>query len=197
MNWTGGADRPGPAPSSMRGTPKSEEWCGKPARLHGPLLLGCGQGLAPQGSSANEGRFRQFRTCGVHGPKTCQPWPLSSCTRSTRQTSRASWGYPSPPGRAVQGRGQNRLPDLAYFACARTGRGPCPKTGMSVISRGQAFGITKDRSAPGLRQPLRDQVVAGVHAIDRDGGECPPIGIGAEPLDRDPPPRQQANERHA
>lgn len=60
MKTTGRAKGAGPHRTLARGKPKSEEWCGKPAGLHGPLLLGCGQRLALQGSSANEGRFRQF-----------------------------------------------------------------------------------------------------------------------------------------
>ena len=61
MKTTGRAKGAGPHRTLARGKPKSEEWCGKPAGLHGPLLLGCGQRLALQGSSANEGRFCQFK----------------------------------------------------------------------------------------------------------------------------------------
>ena len=60
MNQTGGADRPGPAPNAVRETQKRGVVRQALQGLHGPLLLGCGQGLAPQGSSANGGRFRQF-----------------------------------------------------------------------------------------------------------------------------------------
>ena len=129
MNSRSGADRPGPAPSGpmkwARGTPKSEEWCGKPARLHGPLLLGCGQGLAPHRFIGKRRAVSSIQAKRVHGPKTCQPWPRSSCTRFNRQTAQISGGAPSPPGRAVQCCGQDRLSDPAYFACAHTGRSPC------------------------------------------------------------------------
>lgn len=70
-------------------------------------------------------------------------------------------------------------------------------TRMGIAANGQAPRPTKGRSAPRPRKTLGDQVVAGVHAARRNGGERPPISVGAEPLDRDPPARQQASQRHA
>ena len=56
---------------------------------------------------------------------------------------------------------------------------------------GKARPPRKGRSAPGPREALRDQIVAGVHAVHRDRGKRPPIGVGAKPRNRHPPARQQ------
>lgn len=108
MTQTGRAKGQGPhrVPriTQARGKPKSEEWCGKPAGLHGPLLLGCGQGLALQGSSANEGRFRQFmpelsKTQDSSALVACQPRPGSAARRMRAPPSPAP---PAPPGGNVR-----------------------------------------------------------------------------------------------
>ena len=72
--------RPGPAPNSCEGNPKARSGAASPQGLHGPLLLGCGQGLALQGSSANEGRFRQVRPSGC--PAKAQPVSLGPFGRT-------------------------------------------------------------------------------------------------------------------
>ena len=96
MTQTGGADRPGLAPNAERETQKRGVVRQALQGLHGPLLLGCGQGLAPQGSSANEGRFRQFMpeistTQDPSDRHACQPRP-GSAPRCIRAPS-----SPSPP----------------------------------------------------------------------------------------------------
>ena len=189
MNQTGGANRPGTAPSGQmkwaRGKPKSEEWCGKPAGLHGPLLLGCGQGLAPQGSSANEGRFRQFmpeisKTLNPSALVACQRRPGSAIAVHARLTLT---GPAALPGGIVRTRRSDPAPSDHAASVLGTG------AAQVRVSEARAATHRSGLSAPGFSETLRDEVIACVHAIDRDGGQRPPIAVGPEPLDHDPAAR--------
>lgn len=164
MNTTGRAKGPGPhrVPriTQARGKPKSEEWCGKPAGLHGPLLLGCGQGLALQGSSANEGRFRQFmpelsKTQDPSALIACQPRPGSASRRMRALPS------PAPPPRPA---GTSECGALtlvpATNASAGLGTGPAPVSAPEVRAAAHRCGL----SAPRFGEALRDEVVTGINA---------------------------------
>ena len=196
MNKTGGADRSGPAPNAqVRETQKARSGAASPQGLHGPLLLGCGQGLAPHrfigkrravspGSGpwdAHKDQTRQLRPirqvllppANARGSGQCPPPPAPCGQRGTGYTRPS----PAPP-----------LP------------APCTTVRVSVrytIWRQLARKARPPRSgssAPGPRKALRDQIVAGVHAVHRDRGERPPIGIGAEPRDHDLSARQQPRQ---
>ena len=104
---------------------------------------------------------------------------------------------------------QRAVPSSAFAPCGSETRGvtrgraqplpvqrPCATARVLVRcaswrpQAGKARPPRKGRSAPGPREALRDQIVAGVHAVHRDRGKRPPIGVGAEPRDHDPPARQ-------
>ncbi len=138
MNQTGGADRPGPAPNAVRETQKRGVVRQALQGLHGPLLLGCGQGLAPQGSSANGGRFRQFMPEGqqaldpsalaaiqprpgfalaAHAPTTLSLAAERSFRRYCQNVAHRDW--PRPHNCHGLKRGYRTSEDLAEVLAAR------------------------------------------------------------------------------
>lgn len=105
---------------------------------------------------------------------------------------------------------QRAVPSSAFAPCGSETRGvtrgraqplpvqrPCATARVLVRcaswrpQAGKARPPRKGPSAPGPREALRDQIVAGVHAVHRDRGKRPPIGVGAKPRNRHPPARQQ------
>ena len=104
MNTTGRAKGPGPHRTSCEGNPKARSGAASPQGLHGPLLLGCGQGLALQGSSANEGRFRQFRPADPRKGQTRQLRPFRQDLLPPASARGSGHCLPRPPHRAGQRR---------------------------------------------------------------------------------------------
>lgn len=158
MNTTGRAKGPGPHRTSCEGNPKSEEWCGKPEGLHGPLLLGCCQGLALQGSSANEGRFRQVRPSGTHKGQTLQPRPFHQTLLSPASARGSRHCLPRPPHHARQRRvgSQEAAPSPSPSSAMRYGlalgqiRKLAPAGGQGLPS---SLGTLSARAARGLARP--------------------------------------------
>ena len=127
MNWTGGADRHGPAPNACEGNQKARSGAASPQGFTVRCFSGCGQGLALQGSSANEGRFRLFR---LSGPRKCRPVSLGRFDWF--------WSNPSAPARAGNLKFGPALCRAGSFGQAgrRPARpGPASRTKAGVIGR--------------------------------------------------------------
>lgn len=200
MTRTGGADRPGPAPNAknhagVRETQKRGVVRQALQGLHGPLLLGCGQGLAPH-------RFigKRRAVSSIHAGRAASSGPVSLDRHSARPGF-APLRIRQPPFRWPPSgqfgdivRTRRTAPSPARTTAPASSAGTAP---VKIVRRPDQPGARSGASAPGPREPLRDQVIAGIHAADRDSGKRPPIGIGPLPLDLDPAPRQQPDERHA
>lgn len=196
MNQTGGADRRGPAPSGTRGKLKSEEWCGKPCK---------GFTVRCFWVAARDWRRR------VH--RQTEGGFVNSCRKGSQLWTRQPWPpfSPAPDCAPLRVRQPHfRWPPSGQFdgivRTRRTANGPARTTApassagtapVKIVRRFDQPATRSGSSAPGTREPLRDQVVAGVHSIDRHGGQRPPIGIGPLPLDHDPAPRQQPDKSDA
>jgi hypothetical protein len=200
MNWTGGADRPGPAPNTHEGNRKARSGAASPARASRSAAFGLRPGTGAAGFIGKRRAVPSIQAAGFPANRVRQPWlhPV--------RLPRHDAGVPCaplprsgiPPGYVRTNQDEitretpisHRPADTATDAraCTKSVSGP----GISGCHR-----LRMGASAPGLREALRYQVVAGIDAIDRDGGKRPPIRIGPEPFDHHLPARQQPAQRDA
>jgi len=183
MTQAGGADRPGPAPkpAGHEGNPKARSGAASPKGFTVRCFWVAARDWRSRVHRQTKGGF------------------VNSCRKSARPCARQTWSLVSPapdlPSRCMRA-----LPSPAPPPCpAQTSeRGaPCPTpsasaasalgTGAAQVRRSEVCGAAhrSGPSAPGPREALRDEIVAGIHAIHRNGGQRPPIAVGPEPLDHD------------
>lgn len=115
-----------------------------------------------------------------------QPRPGSVSRRLRAPPSPTS--PPRPAGTSERGA---PTPAPSTKAAAGLGNGPAPVSAPEVRVDAHRSGL----SAPGFGETLRDEVVTGINATHRDGGQRPPITIGPESLDHHAAPRQQPDQR--
>ena len=84
MKTAGGEQRPWL--HRVSGKPQSEEWCGKPVGLHGPLLCGCSHGRSPQGSSIGKAVLP-----ALSSDERCHDYPSRSVLMSRGPTRRGEY----------------------------------------------------------------------------------------------------------
>ena len=126
--------------------------------------------------------------------KTQDPSALFACLPHPGSASRRMRAPPSPAPSASPG-GNVRMrcadPDPSHECCRRPWHRNCTVRAPEVRAAVHRSGL----SAPGFSEALRDEVVTGINAAHRDGGQRSPIGIGPKPLDHHAAPRQQPDQR--
>lgn len=158
MNRSGGADRPGPAPRACAGNPKARSGAASPQGLHGPLLSGCGQGLAPH-------RFIGKRRAVLRGQARGSPQRsgssasvLSTEPAPTRQRPRRR-ALPSSipaPCRSKTCGSHEAAPSPSPSSAMRYGKGLGASAQADARRRARlapAIGTLSARAARGLARP--------------------------------------------